>query len=94
MKAQQNLPPGAVRRLDGLRLVKNHVLPSDLLEILRILDHQLIRCNQDVEFRIPGVGNVLSVPEFAENLSVFGTAPVRQHFDGWNKPGDFLLPIV
>lgn len=50
--------PGAA--LQGLGLIKNHVLPLDSLEVLHILYHKLVACNDHVE------GGVLRVQSFLE----------------------------
>lgn len=39
--------PGAA--LQRLRLIQNHVLPLDSLEVLDVLDHQLVACDHHVE---------------------------------------------
>ena len=53
--------PGAT--LDGLRLVQDHVLPFDSLEVLDVLDDELIGRDDNVERGVLRVQVVL-VPKF------------------------------
>lgn len=62
---QQRLPPRARRVLDILRLVKDHVLPGNLLKVLLVLRDELVRRDDDMEVRILVVRDVLLRPELA-----------------------------
>lgn len=45
--------------LQCLGLVQHHVLPLDPLEVLDILDHQLVACDDDMERCILGIQGFL-----------------------------------
>ncbi|KAH6603254.1 hypothetical protein Trco_008029 [Trichoderma cornu-damae] len=94
VEAEQALPAGAGRALDGLGLVENHVLPSHLLEVGHVGDDELVRRDADVEGRVLAVRGVLPVPELPEHLSVAGAPPVREDLELGDELCDFLLPVV
>ena len=94
LEAQQSLPPSTRRVLDILRLIQNHILPFDPLEVLLILSHQLITSNQHVERCILVITNLLLAPELSKRSSIFDIAPVRQSLQARDKPCQLLLPVV
>ena len=88
VESKQTLPSGARRRLDSLSFIQDHVLPSDLLEVLRVLNNQLIRCDENVKRRILSVGDMLAIPELAQDLTILCIAPVRKDLQGRDELGD------
>ena len=94
LEAQQSLPPSTRRVLDILRLIQNHILPFDPLEVLLILSHQLIAGNQNMEGSVLVVANLFLGPELSQSSSVFDVTPVRERFELGNETGDLLLPVV
>lgn len=77
-----------------MRLVQNHILPFDPLEVLLILSDQLITGDENMERSILIVANLLLRPELSQSGTVLDVAPVRERFELGNEAGDFLLPIM
>lgn len=67
--------------LDGLSLIQYHVLPLDSLEVPDILYHQLVAGDEDMEWGILLVQQLL-VPVFPNDLSFLWVAPVWQGLCG------------
>ena len=64
------------------------------MEVWSVSDYDLVGSHQNVERRVPVVGDVLAIPELAKNLSVFRRAPVWQYLQVGNELCNLLLPIV
>ncbi|TFA99797.1 hypothetical protein CCMA1212_008205 [Trichoderma ghanense] len=94
VEAEQALPSGAGRALDGLGLVEDHVLPSHLLEVGHVGHDELVRGDADVEGRVLAVRGVLAVPKLPQHLSIAGAAPVGEDLELGNELCNFLLPVV
>ena len=94
VEAQEDLPSRAVGRFYGLCLIKDHVLPFDLLEVLSVHDHELVRCDENMKLGVLVIGDVFPVPKFSKYFAVLRATPVWQDLECGYESRDFLLPIV
>lgn len=67
-----------VDALDGLSLIKDHVIPLEAVEEPKVLDDDLVACHNHMEASLP-CAKVLPVKELAEVLALLGVAPVWHH---------------
>jgi hypothetical protein len=96
LEIEQDIPSRTRRTLDGLRLVQDHVLPLDALEVHRVRDDKVVAGNDDVETRVLVEHHpaFLLDPELAKRLAFGDGPPVRNHAKIGDKTGEFLLPVV
>ena len=66
------------RTLNRLRLVQDHILPHDPLEILDVLYNKMVTCDHHVERCFLHV-HVLLAPELTKDPTILRVAPVWDH---------------
>lgn len=56
--------------------------------------YQLVACDEDVEWCILVVVDLLPVPELAQCCAFLGVGPVQRRLERGHKARDLLLPVV
>ena len=86
VETEQGLPPLTLEVLDVLSLVEDHVVPFLSPEREVILDHELVRCNANVE-------RVVFAPTMPLDFSLFLSTKISEDLESWAPLFEFDFPV-